>query len=213
MANWHLFKWVFCVKPRSNEDASWCKLANKSLHGLAWLLGQTRTRVACESMRVERKLTRKTLRSFVEPFCWACCYKVETASRLKLVNNSHATLMTGQTSKNSRWLASKFETAQSWCELPRVDASWRSNASETCNSHQLASSFDRSTDRGLRPQLHDIPDYFTYRITLRTGLPRPIRYQNHPIYVLVTRYQIWYSNEINLRFSRFSLMLRGVYMH
>ena len=53
---------------------------------------------------------------------------------------------------NSRPLVSKFETAQSWCKLMRVDASWcklavkrkRDLQLATCISlHQLTSSFDR----------------------------------------------------------------------
>ena len=65
-------------------------------------------------------------------------------SRSKLVNNSHATtLMTGQTSKNSRWLACACIKIWDSSKFMQVYASWRSNASETCNLHQLASSFDR----------------------------------------------------------------------
>ena len=117
-------------------DASWQTRVCMDLHELAWLPGQTRTKVACESMRVDRNLTRKN----AQKLCWACCYKVETASRSKLVNNSHATtLMAGQTSKNSRWLACACIKIWDSSKLMRVDASWRSNASETCNSHQLAS--------------------------------------------------------------------------
>ena len=47
----------------------------------------------------------------------------------------------------------------------RVDESWRSNASESCNSHQLSSSFDRAftlsvqkVKRGVRKvQLNILP--------------------------------------------------------
>ena len=49
--------------------------------------------------------------------------------------------MTGQTSQTSHWLSSKFEPAQSWWEGMRVDESWRSNESESCDSHSLLSSF------------------------------------------------------------------------
>ena len=114
----------------------------------AWTCMIARSNENKSCMRVDESWPEINQKN-AQKLCWACCYKVETASRSKLVNNSHATLMTGQMSKNSRWLASEFETAQSWCELTGVDASWRSNASETCNSHQLASSFDRGLTNNL----------------------------------------------------------------
>ena len=46
--------------------------------------------------------------------------------------------MTGlvrQTSKNSRWLASKFETAQSWCELMRVGDQTQARIATRISSH------------------------------------------------------------------------------
>ena len=49
--------------------------------------------------------------------------------------DSRTTLMTGQTSQASHWLSSKFEPAQSWWECMRVDECWRSNESESCDSH------------------------------------------------------------------------------
>ena len=58
--------------------------------------------------------------------------------------DSRATLMTGQTSQSSHWLSPKFEPAQSWWECMRVDESWRSNESESCDSHPLSSSFDQA---------------------------------------------------------------------
>ena len=60
---------------------------------------------------------------------------------------SGATLMTGQTSQTSHRLSSKFEPAQSWWECMRVDESWRSNESESCDSHPLSSSFDQALTR------------------------------------------------------------------
>ena len=129
-------RYIQVIKPQSNEDASWCgKLSNKSLHGLAWLLGQTRTRVACESMRVDGKLINQKNAQKLRPFCWACCYKVETASRSKLVNNSHATLMTGQTSKNSLTCIKIWDSSK----LMRVDASWCELAVKRKRDLQLAS--------------------------------------------------------------------------
>ena len=58
-----------------------------------------------------------------------------------------STLITSQTRTNSYQHSWKFEPVQSWWEsreLMRVDESWRSNASESCNSHQLSSLFDRA---------------------------------------------------------------------
>ena len=49
----------------------------------------------------------------------------------------------GETSQTSHGL-SKFESAQSWWECMRVDESWRSNESESCDSHSLSSSFDQA---------------------------------------------------------------------
>ena len=50
----------------------------------------------------------------------------------------------GPTSQTSHGLSSKFEPAQSWRECMRVDESWRSNESESCDSHPLSSSFDQA---------------------------------------------------------------------
>ena len=141
-----------CVKPRSNEDASWCMQVGKQEFAWTCMIARSNENKSC--MRVDEswpEINQKNAQK-LRPFCWACCYKVETAaSRSKLVNNSHATLMTGQTSKNSRWLASKFETAQSWCELMRVGGQTQARLATRISSHQLASSFDR----GLNLETYD----------------------------------------------------------
>ena len=58
--------------------------------------------------------------------------------------DSRATLMTGQTSQTSHWVSSKFEPAQSWWKCMRVDESWWSNESESCDFNPLTSSFDQA---------------------------------------------------------------------
>ena len=136
----HVVQANLWLKPRSNEDASWCELANKSLHGLAWLLGQTRTRVACESMRVDRKLTRKTLRNLsttLMQLSWP-------VKRAKTFVDLHQNLR-------------QLEVDASWCKLIRVDASWcklmrvggqtQARLVTRISLHQLASSFDRGFKR------------------------------------------------------------------
>ena len=65
-------------------------------------------------------------------FLWVTTWKSPASATLY---DSRATLMTGQTSQTSHWLSSKFEPAQSWWECMRVDESWRSNESESCDSH------------------------------------------------------------------------------
>ena len=90
-------------------------------------------------------------------FVWVMTWKSLASATLY---DSRATLMTGQTSQTSHWLSSKFEPAQSWWECMRVDESWRSKESESCDSHPPLSSFDQA---------------FSYDVYLR-----------HPIFV--TRY-------------------------
>ena len=70
--------------------------------------------------------------------------------------DSHATLMTGQTSQNSHWPSSKFEPAELRVDKSalRVDESWRSNESESCNSHPLSSSFDQALKTGFLNHLN-----------------------------------------------------------
>ena len=95
---------------RMRVDASW--QTRVCMHGLAWLFGQTRTRVDESWPEINQKNAQK-----LRPFCWACCYKVETASRSNEQKLSLTCIKIWDSSK-----------------LTRVDASWRSNASETCNS-------------------------------------------------------------------------------
>ena len=86
--------------------------------------------IACFWFFLSVRQTLRNIGHFVEPFI--------------ILIDSHATLITGQTSQTSHWLSSKFEPAQSWWECMRVDESWWSNESESCDSYPLSSSFDQA---------------------------------------------------------------------
>ena len=92
---------------------------------------------------------RKTLRNighFIEPVTAKC--------KPLAVYNSHWLSCNSHDQSNELNFSSKFEPAQSWWECMRghmrVDESWRSNESESCDSHPLSSSFDQALKQQMR---------------------------------------------------------------
>ena len=115
-----------------------CELMQVGKQEFAWTCMIARSNENESCMRVDESWPEINQKN-AQKLCWACCYKVETASRSKLVNNSHATLMTGQTSKNSRWLACACIKIWDSSKLMRVDASWCELAVKRKRDLQLAS--------------------------------------------------------------------------
>ena len=88
--------------------------------------------------------TSAILHYFAEP----ATTKYKPAAVLQL----SSTLVTklSSTLTNSHQLSLKFEPVQSRWELMRVYESWRSNASESCNSGQISSFFDQALPSCVR---------------------------------------------------------------